>query len=119
MRILVVRYRFIGDTVLTVPFLRNLRRYYPDAKIDMLVAPVSGELLESCPYIDNLFYFDTTRKHRYECAKAKKKSFWHYVKLLKTQKYDKAYVLKRSLSSAALCALAGIKNRVGFNTEGR
>ena len=119
MRILVVRYRFIGDTILTIPFLRNLRRCYPYAKIDMLVAPVSGELLESCPYLDNVIYFDTTRKHRYENGKAKKKSFWHYVKLLKNEKYDKAFVLKRSISSAALCAFAGIKSRVGFNTEGR
>ena len=119
MRILVVRYRFIGDTVLTVPFLRNLRKYYPDAQIDMLVAPISGELLENCPYIDNLIYFDTTRKHRYECGKDEKRSFWHYVKLLRKEKYDKTYVLKRSLSSAALCAFAGIPKRVGFNTEGR
>jgi len=119
MRILVVRYRFIGDTILTVPFLRNLRRSYPYAKIDMLVSPVSGDLLESCPYIDNLIYFDTTRKHRYEHGDAKKKSFWHYVKLLRHEKYDKAYVLKRSFSSACLCAFSGIKSRVGFNTEGR
>ena len=119
MKILVVRYRFIGDTILTVPFLRNLRRAYPYAKIDMLVSPVSGDLLETCPYIDNLIYFDTTRKHRYEHGKLAKKSFWHYVKLLKNEKYDKAYVLKRSLSSAMLCAFSGIKSRVGFNTEGR
>lgn len=119
MRILVVRYRFIGDTILTVPFLRNLRRAYPNAMIDMLVAPVSGELLENCPYIDNLIYFDTTRKHRYEYKDANKKTFFSYVKLLKKNKYDKAYVLKRSLSSAALCAFAGVKKRVGFNTEGR
>ena len=119
MKILVVRYRFIGDTILTVPFLRNLRRAYPYAKIDMLVAPMSGDLLETCPYLDNLIYFDTTRKHRYEHGKLAKKSFFHYVKLLRNEKYDKAYVLKRSLSSAALCAFAGIKSRVGFNTEGR
>ena len=36
-KILVMRYRFIGDTLLTVPFLRNLRYNYPDAQIDMLV----------------------------------------------------------------------------------
>lgn len=119
MKILVVRYRFIGDTILTVPFLRNLRRCFPYAKIDMLVSPVSGDLLESCPYLDNLLYFDTTRKHRYEHGDMQKKSFWHYVKLLKNEKYDKVYVLKRSLSSAALCYFAGIKSRIGFNTEGR
>jgi len=119
MRILVIRYRFIGDTVLMIPFLRNLRQAYPDAKIDALVGAVSGEVLTECPYIDELIVFDTTRKHKYENAKQEKKSFFSYVKLLKGRNYDKAYVLKRSFSSAALAFLAGIKQRIGFNTEGR
>jgi len=119
MKILVIRYRFIGDTVLTVPFLRNLRKAYPDAVIDMLAGPVSGDVLLECPYLDNLIYFDTTRKHKYENKTDKKKGFWSYVKLLRQAKYDKAYVLKRSFSSAALAFMAGIKERVGFDTENR
>lgn len=119
MKILVVRYRFIGDMILTIPFLRNLRYAYPDAQIDMLVSPNSGEVIENCPYVNNFIYFDTTRKHKYENGEGEKKSFWYYVKELKKQKYDKAFVLKRSFSSAMLCFLAGIKERIGFNTEGR
>ena len=119
-KILVMRYRFIGDTLLTIPFLRNLRYAYPDAQIDMLVAPVSGEIIDKCPYVDNFIYFDTTKKHRYENkAGNEKKDFWYYVKYLKSQNYDKAYVLKRSFSSAFLAFAAGIKERVGFDTECR
>lgn len=118
-KILVVRYRFIGDTILTIPFLRNLRRAYPGAQIDMLVGPASGELLEDCPYIDNLIYFDTTKKHKYENTGNEKKSFWDYVSQLRKEKYNKAYVLKRSLSSALLTFFAGIKFRIGFDTEKR
>lgn len=118
-KILVIRYRFIGDTVLTVPFLRNLRKACPDAQIDMLVGPVSGDVLKDCPYIDNLIFFDTTRKHKYENTLEKRKNFFDYVMLLRQNKYDKAYVLKRSFSSAALAFLAGIKERVGFDTENR
>ena len=118
-KILVVRYRFIGDMILTIPFLRNLRYTYPDAQIDMLVAPNSGEVIENCPYVNNFIYFDTTRKHKYENGKGKKKSFLHYVFQLRKEKYDKAYVLKRSLSRALLCYLAGIKERIGYNTENR
>ena len=119
MKILVVRYRFIGDMILTIPFLRNLRYAYPDAQIDMLVSPNSGEIIENCPYVNNFIYFDTTRKHKYEKGKGEKKSFLYYVKELKKQKYDKAFVLKRSLSSALLCYFAGIKERIGYDTEGR
>jgi len=118
-KILVMRYRFVGDTILTVPFLRNLRKGYPESQIDMLVAPVSGEVIENCPYVDNFIYFDTTKKHRYENSSVKKKTFWSYVKLLRKEKYDKVYVLKRSFSSALLAFLAGIPKRVGFDSEGR
>ncbi|MDD3151112.1 MAG: lipopolysaccharide heptosyltransferase II [Candidatus Gastranaerophilales bacterium] len=119
MKILVVRYRFIGDTILTIPFLRNLRKLYPDAQIDMLAGPVSGEILKECPYIDNLIEFDTTSKHKYENKTNQKTKFLDYVKQLKETGYDKAYVLKRSLSSALLVFLAGIKERIGFDTEYR
>jgi len=119
MKILVIRYRFIGDTILTIPFLRNLRKAYPKAQIDMLVGPVSGDVLSDCPYIDNLIYFDTTKKHKYENTGEKKKNFFSYVKLLRQNNYDKAFVLKRSFSSAALAFLAGIKERIGFDTESR
>lgn len=119
MKILVVRYRFIGDMILTIPFLRNLKYKYPDAQIDMLVSPNSGEVIEDCPYVNNFIYFDTTRKHKYEIGKGNRKSFWHYVLELRKNKYDKAYVLKRSLSSALLCYFAGIKERIGYDTENR
>jgi heptosyltransferase-2 len=119
MKILVIRYRFIGDTILTIPFLRNLRKAYPDAQIDMVVGPVSGDVLTTCPYIDNLIIFDTTRKFKYENSTNQRQSFFSYVKLLKNQKYEKAYVLKRSFSSAALAFFADIKERIGFDTENR
>lgn len=123
-RILVIRYRFIGDTLLMVPFLRNLRYAYPDAQIDVLVAPNSGELLKHCPYINNLFFFDTTRKHRYENpnemkSQSEPRSFWTYVDGLRKQKYDCAFVLKRSFSSAFLAFCAGIPQRIGYGTEFR
>ena len=54
LRILVIRYRFIGDTVLAIPTLRNLRRAFPNAKIDVLSEPVSGDTLALCPYKDEL-----------------------------------------------------------------
>ncbi len=118
-RILVVRYRFIGDTLLTVPFLRNLRQAYPEAIIDVLVGPNSGEVLRDCPYINELIFFDTTRKHRYENGDSKPQTFWSYIRRLRSRHYDCAFVLKRSLSSALLAFLSGIPERIGFDTEKR
>lgn len=114
-----MRYRFIGDTILTVPFLRNLRRSCPDARIDVLVGPQSGQVLENCPYVDELIEFDTTRFHKYDSGGGARLSYWHYAKMLRKRKYDTVFVLKRSVSSAFLAFLTGAKHRIGYSTEGR
>lgn len=49
-----MRYRFIGDTILTVPFLRNLRRAEPTAFIAWMVAPGSSDAVKGIPYVDEM-----------------------------------------------------------------
>ncbi len=118
-KILVMRYRFIGDTILTVPFLRNLRYYYPDSQIDVLVGPESGKVLEGCPYINQLLPFDTTNFHKYDRGNGQKLSFLQQAKHLRERKYDLVFVLKRSFSSALLAWLSSAAHRVGWDTEYR
>lgn len=117
-RILVIRYRFIGDTILTVPFLRNLRKAYPDSRIDVLTGPRSGEVLDGCPYIDEQIVYDTTRFHKYDSGSGKPRSFASYVGELRARKYDLVFVLKRSFSSSLLALLTGAKRRVGYSMGG-
>ncbi|MDX2084938.1 MAG: lipopolysaccharide heptosyltransferase II [Candidatus Melainabacteria bacterium] len=114
-RVLVVRHRFIGDTLLMVPFLRNLRQALPEAQIDVLVEPQTAELLEGCPYVDNLIPVEPKTVG----WSARLQSFWKMLERLRVNRYDVAFVLKRSFSSAFLVWLAGIPLRVGFSTEGR
>jgi heptosyltransferase II len=118
-RILVMRYRFIGDTILTVPFLRNLRYAYPAARIDVLVGPQSGRVLDGCPYVDELVSFDTTDFHKYDRGAGSKHSWLWWVRELRRRRYDLVFVLKRSLSAGILAWLSGARWRVGYNTQGR
>ena len=128
-KILILRYRFIGDTVLTTPFIKNVKKIFPDSKIDILVSPNSGELIEGNPNIRKVFYLDSTKAHKYEHdgrfgfypkSTAKEfKSLFSCANELKKEKYDLIFVLKRSFSSAFLAYLIGAKYRVGFNTEFR
>ena len=121
-RIVVLRYRFIGDTVLMLPFLEALRQQYPQAIIDVVVSPNSGEILTHCPWINSLIFY--CKKSENAPGKSAKntvyiKGFQALVQHLKTQQYDWGFVLKRSLSSAVIPFLAGIPTRIGFNTEYR
>jgi heptosyltransferase-2 len=119
-KILVMRYRFIGDTILTIPFLRNLRTAEPQAHIAWMVAPGSSDVVKDVPYVDELIYWDPVTihadsrgAHRTLSAKLK------FIKELRAKGFDKVYVLKRSLSSAILAWLSGAPKRIGFDTEGR
>jgi heptosyltransferase-2 len=118
--LLVLRYRFIGDTILTVPFLRNLRRAHQDARIDLVVAPYSSDVLRGIPYVDEFIVYDpptihadSGARHRTLLSKAR------FAGELRKRRYDKAYVLKRSFSSAVIAFLSGSRERIGFDTEGR
>ena len=115
-----MRYRFIGDTVLTVPFLRNLRRSEPDAFIAWMVAPGSSDVVKGIPYVNEMIYWDPVTIHAdsrgtHRTLSAK----MAFIKELRGKHFDKVYVLKRSVSSAIIAWLSGARQRIGFETEGR
>ncbi len=115
-----LRYRFIGDTVLTVPFLRNLRRAEPDAEITWVVSPGTTEVIKGIPYVDELLVWDPVTIHADSSGGHRTLGQkMEFVKNLRGRSFDKAYVLKRSFSSALMGVFAGADKRVGFNTEGR
>lgn len=103
-RVLVIRHKFIGDTILLSPFLHQLKSLLPPTtQIDMVVAKGSGELLEGHPAVHQLIYTHTPQ----------------YQAILKARHYDAAFILKRSWSSLLMALKANIPVRIGFATEGR
>ena len=56
-RILVIRLDEIGDMVMMSSFLRELRRGYPKAHITLVVKPAVYNLVELCPYVDEILTF--------------------------------------------------------------
>jgi ADP-heptose:LPS heptosyltransferase/glycosyltransferase involved in cell wall biosynthesis len=55
--VLVVQLADMGDIILTSPFLRELRRFLPRAKITLVIQPSMFNLVEKCPYIDEVLQF--------------------------------------------------------------
>jgi len=116
-RILVVCTRYIGDTVLAIPFLRNLRRSFPTARIDVCAEGAAREVLADCPYVDELIAWRRPAGRRgpfRNLAALGRQAAW-----LAGRKYTRAYLLKRSLSAAALAWWAGIPKRIGLAGDGR
>ena len=118
-RILVIRNRFLGDTVLAIPALRNLRYAFPDSRIEVIVEPVSGDLLQPCPYVDELIYWLPRKRSGKTPPDGVHVGIWSMAGFLRRRGYGRCYVMRRSFSAAVLPLLAGIPVRVGFSTQGR
>lgn len=57
-RVLVIRLDEIGDVVMTTPFLRELKRNLPNSHITLLVGPNVYNLVEFCPYVNEVRVYD-------------------------------------------------------------
>ncbi len=106
--VLVVQTSFLGDTVLTLPLLAEIKRRYPAGKLTLLSAPVGSELLGSHPGIDEVIVDDK----RHEDAGVM--GLWRKAKFLEQKKFTLAISPHKSLRSALLLFLAKIPYRVGF-----
>ncbi len=113
-RILVVQTAFLGDVILTIPLLKALHLAYPDARLDFLTIPSSRNLVETIPYVHQLWIYD---KHGGERGL---RPLWHLIVQLQAMHFDLALVPHRSLRSALLVAGARVPIRIGFhNSAGR
>jgi heptosyltransferase-2 len=56
--IVVIKLDEIGDFVLATPFLRELRRNSPQARITLIVKPAVLNLAETCPHVDAVLAYD-------------------------------------------------------------
>jgi len=62
--ILVVKLDFIGDWVLTTPFLENLRRNAPQARITAVVLDRVFDLASACPFVDRVVSVSRAERRR-------------------------------------------------------
>lgn len=63
MNILVVRFRQMGDAILTTATLNTLRRTFPDARIDFVLNDRLKALFEGHPSVTNIITFTEQERH--------------------------------------------------------
>lgn len=112
-KILVVNANWLGDVVFSSPLFRSLKEAYPQAHVSCLAVPRVKEILESIPDLDEIIIYDEQGRQRSPLAKIK------LILGLRQKKFDIAFLLHRSWTRALLVFLAGIPQRVGYDTKGR
>ena len=64
MKILVRETNWLGDVLMSLPFLSALRRRYPEAQISVLVRPRTAAILQHHPGVDKLLMCEEEGRHR-------------------------------------------------------
>ncbi len=103
-RVLVVRLRSIGDTVLSTPSLIALRRFLPDAQIDILLEDWVAPVLEGFDTVDNVL----------TVSRKSKKSRFETARQIRRNKYDVAFNLHGGTTATFFVRVSGARHRVGF-----
>ncbi len=111
-RILACRTDRIGDFILSLPFLEQIKANYPDVNLDMLVSPVIYPLIKFVPFIDRVFVYDKAE------VKGSQAGFKKVLSWIKDGDYDVAIALNPNLRLHYLLFRTGIKRRIGWNIKG-
>lgn len=106
--ILIIKMRYIGDTVLVTPLLRALKRAMPQAKLHLMVNRQAVGIVKGQSDIDSLIAFD------YDRAKRDLRYFFKFVLNLRRLGCDMVMDLTRNDRSALFTFISGAAVRIGY-----
>jgi predicted lipopolysaccharide heptosyltransferase III len=103
-RVLVVRLRSIGDAVLSTPSLFALKRFLPNASIDVLLEDWVAPVLDGFAFVDNVL----------TVVRSSISSRARVAARLRANHYDIVYNLHGGTTATLLTRATGAKHRVGY-----
>ena len=103
-RVLVIRLRSIGDTVLSTPSLVALRRFLPDTEIDILLEDWVAPVLDGMEAVDEVISVGRGAGNRVRTA-------WE----LRRRRYDVVFNLHGGTTATFFSRATGAPHRVGYS----
>lgn len=114
-RILVTAYGHIADVLPSGPALHALRETYPQARITVLAVRYVKEMLEACPYVDEVLIFEDFKHKGSRRGKIEQLLTLAQLTPRLYGRFDMVLVLHaRSRFLSRLAWLSGAKVRAGF-----
>ncbi len=107
--ILVIKLSAIGDVILSIPSLKSIRARYPGANIKVLVGIEAREVLDKCPYINDVIVADFKNKHKGIAG------LWRLGRELREHCFDIAIDLQNNRKSHLLAYLSLASLRYGYD----
>jgi heptosyltransferase II len=108
-RVVVRGTNWVGDSVMSIPALRALRRVLPNAEITLVSRPNSKGLFSDADFIDNVQIYD--RRNALSALSQ--------VRQWRKGNFDLAILFQNAFEAALIPFLSGIPVRLGYATEAR
>lgn len=108
-RVLLVRLRSIGDTVLLTPCLSALKAWQPNIEIDVLVEPLSAPILSAHPLVSHLWVMANPAGQF-----ARLRARMQMLHTLRARDYDLAFNLHGGTTATFITRLARATTTVGY-----
>jgi heptosyltransferase-2/heptosyltransferase-3 len=109
-RIIIIDLLYLGDLLFALPFIQNLRRSYPEARIDMVVNANFFDIIEDNPYLDNVYAYDKSWSI---------KESWRFSRGLSKNNYDLGLNIHGNWRTAIMLKLINPDYSIGYGGKGR
>ncbi len=108
-RVVVRGTNWVGDAVMTVPALRELRRVLPDAHLTLVSRPGTADIFIDADFIDEVLVYDRTGLG----------SAWTQMREWHRRRFDLALLFQNAFEAAAIAFLARVPRRIGYDADRR
>ncbi len=112
-RLLVRGTNWVGDSVMVLPALKQVRQEFSQAHITLLVLPWVSGIYEEADCIDQILIYDRERDHRGIRGRAR------LIQTLRRSHFEAALLFQNAFEAALLAKLARIPIRAGYRRDGR
>lgn len=111
MKIVVRGTNWVGDAVMTIPALRQLRRIFPSAHLALHTRDWAKGIFDDADFLDEILII--------EKSESNVKNVFSQMKTLREKNFDLAVLLPNSFETALVARLGKIPARFGYAKEGR
>ncbi len=112
-RILVRGTNWVGDAIMSVPAMKEIRRVFPGARISLLVRPWVRDVYSAAAFVDEVLLYESTGIHSGMQGRLR------MAATLRRRSFDLAILLQNAFDAALIARLAGIPQRVGYSRDWR